>query len=81
MKYLFDDQGIHYLIEDDEANRIADLQAERALSQDDDDLEIDQLYDVSCSLPDLRYVMALALGAVMVFAVLGVWLVNRLRPW
>lgn len=37
--------------------------------------------DVSCSLPDLRYVVYLALGAVVVVVALGVVLLRKLRPW
>lgn len=30
MKYLIDERGIHYLIEDAEADQVAELQAERS---------------------------------------------------
>lgn len=31
MKYLIDELGIHYFVEDAEADRVAELQAERAV--------------------------------------------------
>jgi hypothetical protein len=33
--------------------------------------------DVSCALPDLRYVFYLALGAVVIAAALVMWIVKR----
>lgn len=37
--------------------------------------------DVSCSLPDLRYVVYIILGAVVIVAALAVWGLRKLRPW
>lgn len=50
MKYLVDEQGIHYLIEDAEADRVAELQAER--SAVDDPAEI-SLFDAVRACHDI----------------------------
>jgi len=35
---------------------------------------------VGCALPELRYVAALALGAVVVALALTIWAINKMRP-
>lgn len=37
--------------------------------------------DVSCALPDLRYIIYAALGAAVIAAALAVVVVRKLRPW
>lgn len=44
-----------------------------------DDLEVNPLYDVSCALPDLQWVVYAAIGAVVIVAALGVAIVYKLR--
>ncbi len=47
---------------------------------DNDEFE-PKVYEVGRAMPDLPYMLGLALGVALIAAACGVWLLNRLRPW
>ena len=42
--------------------------------------DVDYIGEVSCALPDLKYIFLLC-GAVVIAGALVIWTINRLRLW